>query len=672
MKKSRLFAFLAVVSLAAEVFSARRFYREIVPFPLEEFYFTFLNLFLRDLLLIGALALLYAVRKRIRDRVLRYFPVVVVGTSYLAFAAFMVDYLKLDWGFMTLLAVFAGLNNNVLVCLLAAMFYHKWPSIRMKAFYFLVYVTTSAIMLFDAVYFWTTSMHVESVLFRNLNYHSVKGVLETSKPAFLAAIALLLVLIVVLFRVAKPTRKKPNFAWSLLCVAGFTLALNFTYLSLSGGVSFSINQFGELWSEVEIEKTRQSYRNAVATPININFFNKALFDTDKLVKDPAKLGKRILTEKDLKVLLGMGIVPEKPPAPAAPARYDKIVLLVLESVHRDFIHFYNRNIPQETTPFLDSLLQKYPHLDRYYSSAIPTTEGLNSTFRSQLLFDSDAKGQENSGSLFRQLEGTSWRGIFLNASSGYYSNEFRHYPEVFGMKEYYAREYLEERGYKGATGWGFHNDVMYKETASLLENARTDKMLLVTKTLDMHQPYPYYGLTWAEMPPAVRDSKYATVRGMHWVDHTLREFFRTLEEKGLFDERTLFIITSDHNPHSGGEYKELVLAAADTQSIAPIPLIFVSKNLEPLDALKTAEHASSMDLAPTLLPLMGLDTPPDFLGRNLLKTVEIPFALGYFGGKAYYFSEGLSFVNVLDNPYPATPEEDALANYVVWDYTRRQ
>mgnify|MGYP007062588925 CR=1 FL=1 len=28
------------------------------------------------------------------------------------------------------------------------------------------------------------------------------------------------------------------------------------------------------------------------------------------------------------------------------------------------------------------------------------------------------------------------------------------------------------------------------------------------------------------------------------------------------DDRTLFVITSDHNPHSGGEYKTLVPKAA--------------------------------------------------------------------------------------------------------------
>ena len=671
MKKNWLIGVLFIVCFAMETFFAERFYQEIVPFPRDEFWFTVLNLFLRDVLLISTFNLLYVVRKRIRDRVKRYFPVVVVGFGYLVFAWFMVSYLKLDLGFLTLLSVLAGLNNNILLCLLAAMCYHKWPNKGMKAVYFFIYLSSCIIMLFDAVYFWTTSMHVESVLFRNLNYYSIKGVLETSKTPFLIGVAVVLVLILLLFRVSKPTKKKPNFAWSLFCVSLFTLSLNFSYLSISDGSHFAIDKVGGLWSEAEIEETRQNYRNAVAMPVNINFVSKALFDTDRIVKDPKKLEKRDLSEKDKEILLGMGIIPEKhTPTPVA-AQYDRIVLLVLESVHRDFMHYYNRNIPAEATPFLDELLTKYPHLDHYYSSAIPTTEGLNSAFRSQVIFDRDTPEVGKQGSIFGQLNETDWRGIFLNASSGYYANEFKQYPRQFGMQEYYAREYLEEQGYTGASGWGFHNDVMYKETIKMLERGRNDKMLMFTKTLDMHQPYPYYGLKWEEKPESVRDNKFVTVRGIYWVDHTLQEFFKEAEANGLMDDRTLFIITSDHNPHSGGEYKELVENAADTQSIAPIPLIFVSKNLKPLAALQTAEYASSMDLAPTLLPLMGMETPSDFLGRDLLQPTEIPFALGYFGGKAYYFSKYMSFVDTLDNPYPATPQEDALANYIVWDYARR-
>ncbi len=62
----------------------------------------------------------------------------------------------------------------------------------------------------------------------------------------------------------------------------------------------------------------------------------------------------------------------------------------------------------------------------------------------------------------------------------------------------------------------------------------------------------------------------------------------------------------------------------DKQSIAPIPMIFVSKNLAPLDNIMTADYASQEDLAPTLLNLMGLATPAEFMGRNLLENCEKP------------------------------------------------
>ena len=81
MKKNWLIGVLFIVCFAMETFFAERFYREIVPFPTEEFWFTALNLFLRDVLLISTFNLLYVVRKRIRDRVKRYFPVVVVGLA---------------------------------------------------------------------------------------------------------------------------------------------------------------------------------------------------------------------------------------------------------------------------------------------------------------------------------------------------------------------------------------------------------------------------------------------------------------------------------------------------------------------------------------------------------------------------------------------------------------
>ena len=635
------------------------------PMPVEEFGFEIFNHLLRDCLLGLIVWTMYFRRKRLPDRLRRYFPVVVIGLMYIGVACFMVYQLSLDKGAQTTLAIIAGINNNILLVLLAAMCYYKWPNIIMKGIYFVVYVFTALTLLFDAFYFWQTSMHVESVLFQNLNIYAIKGVLATTSNILLAATVGAVALVLLLFRVPKPSKRKPNFVWSLLCVAMFTIGLNLAdKLLLSGGM-WCVEEIIGSYITIENEKTRLIYRNMLSVPINLNFISKALFDTDKMAS-AKHVEMRELTDKDKKTLHKLGIDIPKPAVAKIAPQYDRVVLLILESMHRDYINYYNANIPEKATSYLNQLVIRYPHLNKFYSSAVPTTQGLNATFRSHIIMDKDLPGK-GTPSLFRVAQAAGYKGIFMNASSQYYANELREYPDQFGMQEYIAKEQLEKFGYTGASGWGYHNDVMYEHTLRILEENRGKKLLLVTKTLDMHQPYPYTGYRWEEMPEGVRDNPNVTVRGVYWVDKTIEHFFKEVEKRGLLDERTLFLITSDHNPHSGGEYTKLVEKANDKLSIAPIPLLFISKNLAPLDELRTNEYASQIDLAPTLLYLMGLDIPEKFMGRNLLQPTRMPFALGYFGGKAFYWSSKQHFVDQMDNPTP-NDDEDALSNYIIHNY----
>ena len=635
------------------------------PLPVEEFGFEIFNHLLRDCLLGLIVWTMYFRRKRLPDRLRRYFPVVVIGLMYVGVACFMVYQLSLDKGMQTTLAIIAGINNNILLVLLAAMCYYKCPNLLMKSIYFVAYVFTALTLIFDAFYFWQTSMHVESVLFQNLNIYAVKGVLATTSNILLAAIVGGIAIVLLLFQVPKPSKRKPNFVWSLLCVAMFTIGLNLADKLILRGGMWCVEEIIGSYITIENEKTRLIYRNMLSVPINLNFLSKALFDTDKMAS-AKHVEMRELTEKDKKTLHKLGIDVPKQAVKKIAAQYDRVVLLILESMHRDYINYYNENIPEKATPYMNQLVIRYPHMNRFYSSAVPTTQGLNATFRSHIIMDKDIPGK-GTPSLFRVAQAAGYKGIFMNASSQYYANELREYPEQFGMQEYIAKEQLEKFGYTGASGWGYHNDVMYEHTLRVLEENRDKKLLLVTKTLDMHQPYPYTGYRWEEMPEGVRDNPNVTVRGVYWVDKTLEYFFKEAEKRGLMDERTLFLITSDHNPHSGGEYTKLVEKANDKLSIAPIPLIFISKNLGPLDELRTNEYASQIDLAPTLLYLMGLEVPEKFMGRNLLQRARVPFALGYFGGKAFYWSDKKHFVDQMDNPNP-NDDEDALSNYIIHNY----
>ena len=171
----------------------------------------------------------------------------------------------------------------------------------MKCIYFGVYIFTALTLIFDAFYFWQTSMHVESVLFQNLNIYAIKGVLATMSNTLLAAIIGGIALILLLFQVPKPSKRKPNFVWSLLCVAMFTIGLNLAdKLLLSGGM-WAVEEIIGSYITIENEKTRLLYRNMLSVPININFLSKALFDTDKMA-GAKHVEMRELTDKDKKTL----------------------------------------------------------------------------------------------------------------------------------------------------------------------------------------------------------------------------------------------------------------------------------------------------------------------------------------------------------------------------------
>ena len=111
MKKISLGGLIVLLFLAIEFVYNWTLVQDIRPFPWAECWYHALNGFLRDLLPMGVALFLYRERRRIKDRTLRYFPVVVVGILYLLDAVFMVTYLEMDTGFMTVFPSFSGCST---------------------------------------------------------------------------------------------------------------------------------------------------------------------------------------------------------------------------------------------------------------------------------------------------------------------------------------------------------------------------------------------------------------------------------------------------------------------------------------------------------------------------------------------------------------------------------
>ena len=667
--KSIIVFILGIIISITETWTAVGSFAGAKPFPWDEVLYNSADHVIRDVLIVAIIWFVYKKRLTLSKIIKDFLPVVVIGVLYLFVAAFMMYRLSLDFGLQTFLSVLAGITNNIFIVLVAAVCHHKWHNKLTKILYLFSYAFTGIVIIADAFYFWQTTMHIESVLFQNLNVYSFIGIASSFDVGVSFGIGLLITIILLAFKFNKRNGSYSNFKYIISMVLGFTVFINTVDYLFSITGMYALKKIVGMYAVVESEKVRYNYRSIVSMPINVNFIDKAFTNIDTIDDKYFKFAKD-MTNSDKRLLDELGVRTVAVAENDLQAHYDNVVILVLESVHRDYINYYNRNVPEAATPFLNSLIIRYPHMNRFYSSAVPTTQGLNAIFRSHIIMDKNLSGK-GKPSIFRSAQEKGYRGIFLNASTQYYADELREYPEQFGMQEYYAREYLEKKGYIGASGWGYHNDVIYDEALALLEKYKDEKVLLVAKTLDMHQPYPYVGVEEEALPYAVQVKGSATVNGMYWVDSTLKQFFEKAKQRGLMDERTLFVITSDHNPHSGGEYIDLVPNTGDKFSIAPIPLIFVSKNLAPLNNLRTQEFASQIDLAPTLLYLLGIETPSLFMGRNLLLPSDKTYALGYFGGNFYFWSDERDFIGEVnkeeyDNEYVEVLNKYILNNYALW------
>ncbi|WP_371381768.1 LTA synthase family protein [Sporomusa aerivorans] len=468
-----------------------------------------------------------------------------------------------------------------------------------------------------------------------------------------------------LFRL--PKRIQPFHAKSVGIVMitlyiGFNF-INFATVSIYPKVLLE-NGFDE---ESDIEKARNISRDLISGSVTVNLVRELRRNDERHITAASQL-YRVAFSKNEKLLLSeLGIeIGEKPIAVPNAFPYEKIIVIVAESFHRDYLHFYNSRIPAETTQFLDSLWAKYPHSDHYYTANKPTTQGLNSMFLSQLLYTDDQAFEDNA-TLFKVLARNGYDTVFLEATSQYYNDEFRAYKKRFGMNIYRAKEDLEKEGYIGSSGWGFHNDVMYEETIRILEQNRNKKLFLVTKTIDSHQPYPYCGLSKDDIPAAIHNqSNNVFLKGIYWENITLQKFFQDLENRKLLDDKTLIIVTSDHNPHPSQNNHYKRLGEGDLSlTLAPIPLLFVSPNLQPFYNFSSAAFASQIDFAPTLLGILGIPSPLEFSGKNMITVPEgRSYAVGFLGETIYYWSKDGQYKTDMYSEKDQNASEKALIHWV--------
>jgi choline-sulfatase len=130
---------------------------------------------------------------------------------------------------------------------------------------------------------------------------------------------------------------------------------------------------------------------------------------------------------------------------------------------------------------------------------------------------------------------------------------------------------------------------------------------------DLHTPY--------RLPPSELQRNLSYDGELGYVDKVLGTFWEVLQRRGLLD-RALVVFTADHG-ESLREHGESTHGYFVYQSTLRVPLIIRWPKQSSFPA-RVDKPVSLLDVAPTVLQILGFSRPAEFQGRNLLGPISRP------------------------------------------------
>ncbi len=285
-----------------------------------------------------------------------------------------------------------------------------------------------------------------------------------------------------------------------------------------------------------------------------------------------------------------------------------LVVLVLESLGADFVGSLG-GLP--LTPNLDKLAAEGLWFTELYATGTRTVRGLEAiaTGFPPTAAPSVLKlpaSQHNFYTLGQLLKGQGYATEFIYGGVGNFDNMRRFFLEngfdrVIEQKDFAAPTYLGT--------WGVSDeDLVSKAHETFLAHGDQPFFALMLSTSN-HVPFefPEGRIELHEQPAATRNN------AVKYTDYAIGKLFE-LARSSPYWENTIFLVVADHDARVFGS--DLVPVEH-----FHIPGVIVGPGVP---RKHYTQVASQLDLGPTLLGLLGVDTTHPMIGRDLLTTTDAP------------------------------------------------
>lgn len=282
-----------------------------------------------------------------------------------------------------------------------------------------------------------------------------------------------------------------------------------------------------------------------------------------------------------------------------------IVLISVESLSASFLGAYGST--KGLTPNLDRLARDGLKFERVFATGTRTVRGLEALS----LGTPPVPGQaivrrphnEHLTTVGELLEHQGYSTFFIYGGYGYFDNM----NTYFAANDYRVMDRTDfpEKSVMFENVWGVADEALFDNAVTALDlEARQNRPFFAhIMTTSNHRPYTYPDGRIDIPSPGGRDG------AVKYTDYAIGKFINDAKAKSWFND-TLFVIVADHCASVAGKSKLPV-------EKYHIPLIFYAPAL-----LKPGSYApmvSQIDLAPTLIKVLGKEGEEFFFGRSFFK-----------------------------------------------------
>jgi phosphoglycerol transferase MdoB-like AlkP superfamily enzyme len=282
-----------------------------------------------------------------------------------------------------------------------------------------------------------------------------------------------------------------------------------------------------------------------------------------------------------------------------------IIFITVESLSASFLEYFG-NL-DKLTPNMDGLVNNSLCFTNLLATGTRTVYGLAAINLSIPPLPGNSiirrPGNENLSTLGSILNSKGYSCKFIYGGFGYFDN-MNYFFENNGY-EVIDRNNINKDEIAFANIWGICDEdlfnIVLKEADKSYQSEKPFFSMIMTTS--NHRPYTY--------PDGKIDipSKTGRSGGVKYTDYAIGEFLKKAKTKGWYND-TLFVITADHTADSAGK-----ITLDPTKYHIPL-LIFSPKHVKP-GIVPTL--ASQIDIAPTILSILGMSYDSKFFGHNVLE-----------------------------------------------------